>query len=69
MMRNVEYEVRDGKLVITVDLSRDTVVSANGRSISIATTGNFISIGGDMAFLLNVNKRLRRERENSEEAS
>ncbi|MDP3702888.1 MAG: hypothetical protein Q8R78_00645 [Candidatus Omnitrophota bacterium] len=37
-MENVEMKVEHGKLIITVDLTKDLGPSASGKSVMIATT-------------------------------
>ncbi len=37
-MKNVEIETRDGKMIITVDLSKNFGLSRSGKTIIIAST-------------------------------
>jgi len=37
-MKNVEIETKDGKMIITVDLSKDFGLSKSGKTIIIAST-------------------------------
>jgi hypothetical protein len=55
-MRNVEYVISGRKLVITVDLDAVPVPSKSGKTLSIATTGVFVSIdpSDGLAFSLQV---------------
>ncbi len=58
-MENVEYKVKDGKLIITVDLTKDFGPSKSGKTLTVASSGGFQKIEGanNIAFALNVNKK------------
>ena len=43
-MENVEMEIRDGKLIITVDMSQELGLSKSQKSMKIATTGGNVKI-------------------------
>ena len=56
-MQNVIYEVKDGKLFIEVNLSKEYGPSKSGKTITIASTrGNQNIAGTDAIFGLNVYK-------------
>jgi len=42
--QNVELEVKDGKLLITVDLSKTFGTSGSGKSVIIASTGGNVAV-------------------------
>jgi hypothetical protein len=54
-MKNIELEKKDGKLVITVDLSKDCGRSKSGKSTVIASTEGNITIPGTNNLKLGVN--------------
>jgi hypothetical protein len=58
--KNVTYDVKDSKLVITVDLKQDNGKSKSGKTIMIATTNGNTRITGpkdeEVIFGLNVYK-------------
>ena len=58
--QNVELQVKDGKLVITVDLSKSFGVSGSGKSTIIASTGGNVSVPGQesVKVVLNVYRPL-----------
>ena len=45
-MENVEMKVEHGKLIITVDLTKDLGPSASGKSVMIATTAGNMDVPG-----------------------
>lgn len=60
-MHNVSYELKNDKLIITVDINKSTIQSARpsstGRTFLVGTTGGKISLpvnGADVSFALNV---------------
>lgn len=56
-MENVTWEVKDGKLIIEVDLTKDFGLSKSGKTITIASTkGNKKIEGTDAVIGLNVYK-------------
>jgi len=56
-MQNVEWEVKDGKLIIEIDLTLDFGPSKSGKTITIASTrGNQRIEGTDAVIGLNVYK-------------
>jgi hypothetical protein len=44
--RNVQAEVKDGKLTLTIDLSVEGQPSASGKTKVLATTSGFVNVGG-----------------------
>lgn len=55
---NVTYEVKENKLIVTVDLSKEFGRSASGKTIKIASTQGNISIEGTSAIMgFNVYKK------------
>lgn len=44
---NCDYTVKDNKLVITIDLSKECKPSASGKSYILASTGGNISLVGE----------------------
>jgi len=56
-MQNVEWEIKDGKLIIEIDLTKDFGPSKSGKTITIASTrGNQKVEGTDAIIGLNVYK-------------
>ncbi len=56
-MENVKWEVKDGKLIIEIDLTKEFGLSKSGKTISIASTkGNQKIEGTDAVIGLNVYK-------------
>jgi len=56
-MENVEWEVKDNKLIIEIDLTKDFGLSKSGKTITIASTrGNQKIEGTDAVIGLNVYK-------------
>jgi len=54
-MKNVEMEIKNGKLIITVDLSKDFGPSKSGKTVIIASSEGNITIGDeDVKMGLNV---------------
>ena len=53
--QNVEVQVKDGKLVITVDLSKSFGVSGSGKSTIIASTGGNVSVPGQESVKVGLN--------------
>lgn len=57
-MTNVQEEVKEGKLILTIDLSKSFGRSKSGKTITVATTGGFVPVTGtNIAYSLNVNKK------------
>ena len=54
-MKNVELQVKDGKLVITVDLSKQFGLSSTGKSRIIASTEGNVSVPGREEIKLGLN--------------
>ena len=46
-MKNVEWEVKDGKLIITVDLTKTFGPSSSGKTTIIASTEGNQRVPGD----------------------
>ncbi len=56
-MENVEWEVKDNKLIIEIDLTKDFGLSKSGKTITIASTrGNQKIEGTDAVIGMNVYK-------------
>jgi hypothetical protein len=56
-MHNVKYEVKDDKLIIEIDLTKEFGPSKSGKTITIASTrGNQKIEGTDVVIGLNVYK-------------
>ena len=56
-MENVKYEVKDGKLIIEIDLTKEFGPSKSSKTITIASTrGNQKIEGTDVVIGLNVYK-------------
>jgi len=56
-MENVEWEVKDNKLIIEIDLTKDFGLSKSGKTITIASTrGNQKIEGTDAVIGLNIYK-------------
>ncbi len=56
-MQNVEWEVKDGKLIIEIDLTKEFGLSKSGKTVTIASTrGNKNIEGTDAVIGLNVYK-------------
>ena len=56
-MQNVKYEVKDNKLIIEIDLTKEFGPSKSGKTITIASTrGNQKIEGTDVVIGLNVYK-------------
>ncbi len=56
-MENVKWEVKDNKLIIEVDLTKESGLSKSGKTITIASTrGNQKIEGTDAVIGLNVYK-------------
>ena len=54
--QNVEMEVdKDGKLIITVDLSKSYGTSGSGKSVIIASTGGNVSVPGHESVKIGLN--------------
>jgi hypothetical protein len=58
MTHNIQTEIRDGKLVITVDVSENAIAEApaskTGKSRIVASTGGFVELGNGLSIGLNV---------------
>jgi len=56
-MENVEWEIRDNKLIIEIDLTKEFGLSKSGKTVTIASTkGNQKIEGTDAVIGLNVYK-------------
>jgi hypothetical protein len=60
-LRNVDTTVKDGKLIVTIDLAAKAMPSKSGNTQVVATTGGFIGIstgvpGGMVSLSLNLTK-------------
>jgi hypothetical protein len=58
-MKNVDMQVKDDKLVITVDLSKQFGHSSSGKSLIIASSEGNVSVPGreDVKLGLNIYKK------------
>ena len=45
-MKNVELKVEQGKLIVTVDLTKELGPSSSGKSVMIATTEGNVDVPG-----------------------
>ena len=61
-MKNVEMKVDHGKLVITVDLSKDLGPSSSGKSVMIATTEGNTDVPGEPDVKIGLNVYRKKER-------
>jgi len=61
-MRNIELRVEYGKLIVTVDLSKELGPSSSGKSVMIATTEGNVEVPGapDVKIGLNVYRKKER---------
>jgi hypothetical protein len=61
-MTNVETTVKDGKLIITVDLKQDHGPSSTGKTNTVGTTHGFKKLEGyeGISFSVNVNRKVQR---------
>ena len=56
-MQNVKWEVKDNKLIVEIDLTKEFGLSKSGKTITIASTrGNQKIEGTDVVIGLNVYK-------------
>ena len=56
-MQNVKYEVKDDKLIIEIDLTKEFGPSKSGKTITVASTrGNQTIEGTDVVIGLNIYK-------------
>ena len=61
-MKNVEMKVEQGKLVITVDLTKELGPSESGKSIMIATTEGNVDVPGAPHVKMGLNVYRKKER-------
>ena len=61
-MKNVEIKVEQGKLVITVDLTKELGPSESGKSIMIATTEGNVDVPGTPHVKMGLNVYHKKER-------
>ena len=54
-MKNIDMQVKDGKLVIVVDLTKQFGPSSSGKSIIIASTEGNVSAPGNEAVKIGLN--------------
>jgi hypothetical protein len=57
MQKNVQVELKDSKLTITVDTTKTIGPSKSGKSINIATTGGNIEVTPGLFMGLNVYRK------------
>jgi ABC-type uncharacterized transport system YnjBCD ATPase subunit len=58
-MKNLELEVKDSILTITVDLSKELGPSASGKSTLIASTGGAVTVEGGARVNLSVYRKTK----------
>ena len=58
-MKNILFEVREDKLTIVVDLTKDFGPSTSGKTIIVASTEGFVGLDIDkpISFAVNVVKK------------
>ena len=61
-MKNVDTKIEQGKLVITVDLTKELGPSASGKSVIIATTEGNVDVPGTPDVKLGLNVYRKKER-------
>ena len=61
-MKNVDMKVEHGKLVITVDLTKELGPSASGKSVIIATTEGNVDVLGTSDTKIGLNVYRKKER-------
>ena len=61
-MKNVEMKVEHGKLVITVDLTKELGPSSSGKSVIIATTEGNVDVPGAPGVKIGLNVYRKKER-------
>jgi hypothetical protein len=61
-MRNVETRVEQGKLIITIDLTKELGPSSSGKSIIIATTEGNVEVPGASDVKMGLNVYRKKER-------
>ena len=61
-MKNVEMHVEHGKLVITVDLTKELGPSSSGKSVIIATTEGNVDVAGAPETKIGLNVYKKKER-------
>jgi hypothetical protein len=61
-MKNVETRVEQGKLILTVDLTKELGPSSSGKSIIIATTEGNVDVPGAPGVKLGINVYRKKER-------
>lgn len=59
-MKNVDMQVKDGKLILTIDLSKQFGLSVSGKSRIIASTEGNVSVPGreDVKVGLNIYQKV-----------
>lgn len=60
-MNNVQMEVKGDKLIMTVDLKGDGVVSKSGKTKLIAGTGGFVAVSHASGAKVSVNVTIPKE--------
>jgi len=61
-MKNVELKVEHGKLIVTVDLTKELGPSASGKSVIIATTEGNVDVPGEPHVKIGLNVYRKQER-------
>ena len=61
-MRNIEMKIEQGKLMITVDLTKELGPSASGKSVIIATTEGNVDVPGAPNVKIGLNVYHKKER-------
>ena len=61
-MKNLDMRIEQGKLIITVDLTKELGPSSSGKSVIIATTAGNVDVPGtdDVKIGLNVYRKKER---------
>ena len=53
--QNVDMQVKDGKLILTVDLAKSFGLSSSGKSVMVASTGGNVSVPGHESVKVGLN--------------
>lgn len=61
-MKNVEMKVEHGKLIVTVDLTKELGPSSSGKSVIIATTEGNTEVPGTPDVKIGLNVYRKKER-------
>lgn len=61
-MKNIEMTIEHGKLLITVDLTKELGPSASGKSMILATTAGNVDVPGTADIKIGLNVYRKKER-------